>query len=214
MARLGLAVVRRPPAARLCRDGGAARLFHLRARAGIPGIGALGGLYRSSRQALVGDHRGHLDFVWVAHAVAGDGGGDTRLLRPRRPRTDPIIVHFCREAVRGANWRGGGERRGDVAGIGGTGDQCSCLAGRRALACRIWCCRGLGDGRGGDFGRPDSRAVPCDRRQADAARSADHLRHCRRQLCDRGAIRRDSFHRHPFSRCALPIRGGAEPCPG
>src|SRR6266576_81536 len=103
MAGSGVAVVGRPAPARLYRDAGTDRVRRVHARLRLPDTGPLGGFCRSSRHAPAGDDRGNLAVVWVADAVAGIGGGDARLLCPRRPRSDPVVISVGGAAVRGAH---------------------------------------------------------------------------------------------------------------
>src|SRR5438105_2157494 len=103
LAGLGLVVVGRASPARLYRGAGARRVRRADARARLSDIGPLDGFCRRAGQAPLGDGRRNPAALWVLDAVAGDGGGDPGLLRPRRPRPDPVVIGQRWAAVRGAH---------------------------------------------------------------------------------------------------------------
>ena len=156
---------------------------------------------RAARPAHAGDDRRHALALRLADAVAGDRKRDPRLLRPRRPRPDPVVAGRREPAVRGADRRDDRVDYGDGARPGRPDHQCSGLVGRSEVARRIRRRGGSGDGRDGGVGGRDGAAVRRDRRAPDAGRGPDRRRRGRCQLCDLRAVFRD-----PLDRIAVAAR--------
>ena len=132
----------------------------------------------------------------VADDVAGDGAGHPRVLRPLRPRPDPVVADGLAPGVRGADRRDSGLDGDDGGAAGCSLHQRADLARRRAMAGRLR--RGGRDrrSRGRDVGCAHGRAVPRHRTEADAACSPDRRRDRRRDLRHRAAGRRHPVVRH------------------
>src|SRR5271165_2899607 len=82
----------------------------------LPGPLSECGFVAPAGQANVGDANGHACTLRVDDAVAGDGGGNTRLLRARRSRSDLVLAGRGLAALRRAHRGDCGDHRGDVAG--------------------------------------------------------------------------------------------------
>src|SRR6516162_1545579 len=103
----------------------------------LPGTVSECGFAEPAGPANAGDADRHACALRVDDAVAGDGGGDTRLLRARRSRSDLVLAGRGLAAVRRAPRCYCGDHRGDVAGAGSTLYQHSGLVQRIALARRL-----------------------------------------------------------------------------
>ena len=86
--------------------------------------------------------------VLVADAVAGDGVGDARLLRPRRSRSDPVLARFGAPCSRCASARIALSITAMAMLLAAPFINVLAFLGGCALARRLW--RRRGHGRGGD----------------------------------------------------------------
>src|SRR5580704_18398941 len=92
------------------------------------------GFGEPAEQADVGAADRRARALWLVDAVASDGAGDARLLRARRPRSDPLLPGPSLATFLRAHRGDGGDYRVDVAGAGGAVHQRSGLVRRDALA--------------------------------------------------------------------------------
>src|SRR6516164_1040993 len=119
VARLVMADVR--PALEQAQSGaGTDRYRAVPAWFCFPGTLSKCGFAAPAGPANVGDADRHACALRVDDAVAGDGGGNTRLLRAWRSRSDLVLAGRGLAAVRRAHRRDCVDHRGDVAGAGGT----------------------------------------------------------------------------------------------